>query len=179
MVTGGESSGASSTSSGVTAAQLAALTSSMREGIKEEMVALKRELSAEREAADEKLVKKLKLEKAPTFHKKGHEKQYRHNEEVQMKLSDTRAALNEQPPVVEKVKSLLEEGEKLIIERQKHIRIADRSDNGWATVEEYVEDELAENSDDEKRLSRADACASKKIKICGPEEQEAGEETGS
>ena len=40
------------------------------------MVTLKRELSAERETADEKLVKKLKLEKAPTFRKKGHEKQY-------------------------------------------------------------------------------------------------------
>ena len=50
------------------------------------------------------------------------------------------------------------------MERQKHIKIADRSDNGWATVEEYVEDELADNSDDEKRLSRADARASKKLK---------------
>ena len=40
--------------------------------------------------------------------------------------------------------------------------IADRSDNGWATVEEYVEDELADNENDEKCLVRADACAGKK-----------------
>ena len=95
-------------------------------------------MSAEREAADEKLVKKLKLEKAPTFRKKGHEKQYRHNEEVhvRLKLSNTHVVLDKQPPAVEKEKSLLEEGEKLIVERQKHIRIADHSDNGWATVEE-------------------------------------------
>ena len=37
------------------------------------------------------------------------------------------------------------------LQRQKKIRIADRSENGWATVKEYEEDELAENSDDEKR----------------------------
>ena len=109
-------------------------------------------------------MKKLKLEKAPVFRKKGYEKQYIHNEEVRMKLSDTRSALSEAPPAVGKAKTFLEEGEKLISERQKHIRIVDRSDNGWATVEEYVEDELADNSDDEKRLSRADARAGKKLK---------------
>ena len=158
MATGGPST------SGLTETQLASLMTAMRQGIKDEMVTLKRDLSNEREAADDKLLKKIKLEKAPTFKKKGHERQYRHNEEVRLKLADTRTALEEHPPAVEKAKTLLEEGEKLIVERQKHIKIADRSDNGWATVEEYVEDELADNSDDEKRLSRADARASKKLK---------------
>ena len=60
-------------------------------------------------------------------------------------------------------KTLLGEGEKLIAERQKHIRIPDRSENGWATVEEYMENELADNSDDVKRLSRADVWAGKKL----------------
>ena len=46
------------------------------------MVAMKRELSAEREVADDKLLKRIKLDKAPVFKKKGNEKQYRHNEEV-------------------------------------------------------------------------------------------------
>ena len=32
-----------------------------------------------------------------------------------MKLSDTRSALSEAPPAVEKAKTLLEEGEKLIL----------------------------------------------------------------
>ena len=40
--------------------------------------------------------------------------------------------------------------------RQKAIRIADRSEYGWATVEEYEEDELAANSNDGKRLFRAE-----------------------
>ena len=58
-------SGAST--SGLSEAQIASLMSAMRQGIKDGMITLKRELSAEREAADEKLVKKIKLEKAPTF----------------------------------------------------------------------------------------------------------------
>ena len=38
--------------------------------------------------------------------------------------------------------------------RQKHIRIADRSEYGWAAVEGYVEDELADGEDDKKRIQR-------------------------
>ena len=41
--------------------------------------------------------------------------------------------------------------------------IADRSEHGWATVAEYKEDEL-DNSDDEKRLFRAEVKAGRKIK---------------
>ena len=59
--------------SGITDTQLDSIMSTIRQGLKEELSAMKRELSAEREAADEKLVKKLKLEKAPVFRKKGHE----------------------------------------------------------------------------------------------------------
>ncbi len=160
MATGGDSG----STSGVTADQLKELMASMRQGIRDEMVSMKRELATEREAADEKLVKRLKLEKGPVFKKKGNERQYRHNEEVRLKVADAASALSETPPAVEKAKTLLEEGEKCIVDRQKLIRIADRSENGWATVDEYVEDELADNSDDEKRLSRADARASKKLK---------------
>ena len=36
--------------------------------------------------------------------------------------------------------------------------------HGWATVQEYEEDELADNSDDEKRLFRAETRAGKKLK---------------
>ena len=98
------------------------------------MFPMKRELSTEREASDEKLVKRLKLEKAPVFRKKGHEKQYLHNKEVKLKLVDVWSALTQEPPTVEKTKTLLEEGEKLIVERQKYIRITDRSEHGCGRV---------------------------------------------
>ena len=53
---------------------------------------------------------------------------------------------------------------KLVCERQKLIRMADRSEHGWATVEEYLEDELAANSDDEKRMQKAEFRAGRKLK---------------
>ena len=64
---------------------------------------------------------------------------------------------------MERAREALKEGEDLI-SRQKAIRIADRSEYGWATVEEYKEDELVANSDDEKRLFRAEMRASRKCK---------------
>ena len=68
------------------------------------------------------------------------------------------------PPEVEKARKVLQEGEELIAQRQKLIRIADISDHGWATVEEYVDDELADNSEDEKRLFKADVQTAKRLK---------------
>ena len=86
---------------------------------------------------------------------------------MRLKFSETHSTLNKRLATVEKAKYLLEKGEKLIKKRQKHIRIADRSVNGWATVEEYVEGKLADNEDDDKRLFRADACSCRQeIEVC-------------
>ena len=63
-----------------------------------------------------------------------------------------------------KAKDNITEGKRLISARQKQIRIADRSECGWATVEEYLADELASDSDDEKRLFRAESRAKRKMK---------------
>ena len=41
----------------------------------------------------------------------------------------------------------------LIRKRQKLIKLADKSDTGWFFVQEYEQDNLADNSEDEK-LSR-------------------------
>ena len=150
---GGESS---------TASQFAELLSAIRgveSSVDEKLSQLRREFRDERESADERLVKKMRIEKKPTFKKVGHEKQYEFNEEVQDKLVSVDAALAQRPPAVEKARTLLQEGQKLIVIRQKKIKIADRSENGWATVKEYEEDELADNSEDEKRLFRAEARA--------------------
>ena len=38
---------------------------------------------------------------------------------------------------------------------QKHIRIVDRSDLGWAVVEAYMDDKLASNLDNERKLFKA------------------------
>ena len=57
------------------------------------------------------------------FQKKGHKKQYPHNEEVRIKLSDARSVLSQALPAVEKGKLVLEEGEKLISGRQNILEI--------------------------------------------------------
>ena len=148
----------------LSADQLAAVMQAVKEGMRDEISSLKRELASDREAADERLVKKLKLEKAPTFKKKTHEKQFLFNEEVAAKFEGGTACLSEAPPAVEKAKILLEEGMKLVRERQKLIRMAEGSEHGWAMVEEYLEDELADDSDDEKRIQKAEFRAGRKLK---------------
>ena len=79
-------------------------------------------------------------------------------------MGSVSAALDENPPAIEKAKTALEEGKELITNRQKFIKIADRSEFGWSTVDIYVENELADNSDDEKRLYRAESRAKRKQK---------------
>ena len=106
---------------------------------------MKRELMEERESADDRLVKKMRLEKRPVFKKINHEKQFEFNDQVRNKVESAVTAVELPTPAVEKARTLLKEGEKLIDARQKSIKIADRSEHGWATVQEYEEDELADN----------------------------------
>ena len=48
--------------------------------------------------------------------------------------------------------------------RNKHIRIADKSDNGWKVIDEYLSEELASDSEDEKRIRSAQARAARRKK---------------
>ena len=49
--------------------------------------------------------------------------------------------------------NLLQEGEALLVERNKHICLADKY--GWDTVESYTAEPLASDSGDEKRIKKA------------------------
>lgn len=118
-------------------------------------------MKQEMESIDNCHVKKISLDSKK---RKGHEKQYVFNEQVKDKIDAAASALQQTPPVVEKACAVLEEGEKLINLPQKNILIADRSQHGWATVAEYEEDELVDNSDDEKHLFRAEMRVGRKMK---------------
>ena len=48
----------------------------------------------------------------------------------------------------DKAKAALESGRELVSKRVKAIKLADKSEFGWATVNEYLSDELASDSDD-------------------------------
>ena len=75
---------------------------------------------------------------------------------VQVELEGTSSG------AVEKAKKNLEQGLALLSERQKLIILADRSEHGWGVVAEYTADQLAEDSDDEKRIFKAEKAAERK-----------------
>ena len=56
----------------------------------------------------------------------------------------------------------LKEGEKRLAHRNKLILIADSAEEGWEVVYEYQRRDLADNSDDDKRIRQAEARASQK-----------------
>ena len=58
--------------------------------------------------------------------------------------------------IVDKVQEELTKGRDEIADRQKKIKMADRSDYSWGMVEAYEQDELADNSADEKRMEKAE-----------------------
>ena len=65
-------------------------------------------------------------------------------------------ATQEDRTTLQMAQGLLDEGLKTLLTRQKFIKIADRSEYGWATVKHYQDDPLALDSDDEKNLGRAE-----------------------
>ena len=111
---------------------------------------------ANEDAADLQMreIKKLKHSEPHKFKPKANEDQYKFN----LKLGETHDNVKSaaQKSQLEKVKSELDEGETLLLERQKHILLADKSESGWFTVEEYKKHDMAENSDDEKRIFSAE-----------------------
>ena len=79
-------------------------------------------------------------------------------DEAQLDLPPSRTS-----HALERAHKAIKRGRQLIAERQKLIRIADRSDLGWSVVSEYTVDELAEDSEDEKRLEKAERSAERKL----------------
>lgn len=94
--------------------------------------------------------------------KKGNQAQYDHASKVLefVKAADDAVRANNTDLASKKLKNAVTE----ITKRMKHIRIADKSESGWLTVNEYIPDEVASDSDDEKRIRRAENEAQRKRK---------------
>ena len=56
----------------------------------------------------------------------------------------------------------LDTAQRSIHNRQKKIKLADKSEAGWLAVKEYEAEDLASNSEDEKRIKKAQASALRK-----------------
>lgn len=63
----------------------------------------------------------------------------------------------------EKAKRALEEGAALGLKKIKAIKFVDQREFGWLTVNEHLSDELTSNSDNEKKMFRAERRAERKV----------------
>ena len=84
----------------------------------------------------------------PDFRFAGNKKQYQLNKEVVEKLDEAMATTRD-----EERTSKIQEGKDLLLERNKHILLAEKY--GWDTVACYTADPLASDSDDEKKIRKA------------------------
>ena len=130
---------------------------------------LEKEVSSGQEEATQRVVKRLKEDRTLVFWKKGNERQFIFNNNVKDQLDAVGRQLDQLEPSstahkesLEKAKEELQKGLILIAGRQKRIKIADRSEFGWGTVDEYEDDELVSDEDDAKWLEKAEKAATAK-----------------
>ena len=139
---------------------LAKSLSDLKEELRSGFSSLKKELIEENNLAIKKL--KSTASSAPKFKKKGNEKQYEVNSLVLDHVQSASSFLAATPPQVEKALEELKEGEKKLAHRNKLILIADSAEEGWEVVNEYQRRDLADDSDDDKRIRQAESRASQK-----------------
>ena len=145
-------------------AQLMAAIQASQERFDNKFAEFRAEVRQGQEDAAAKAVKKVRHEKPYSFKRKGNEEQAGFNEKVEDAIAEAQIHLSGDgsAPVIERAQEALAKGMKLLAERQKLIKIADRSEYGWGVVAEYTADELADDSDDEKRLEKAEKAAERK-----------------
>ena len=119
------------------------------------------------ESAESQLqeIKKLKYNEPHKFKKRANEDQFKFNSKVIDTMNDAATAFECKDYT--RTKDEIKKGELMMAERQKHILLADKSEFGWATVNEYKKHELAADSEDEKRIymSEQRAKASRKQQL--------------
>ena len=93
---------------------------------------------------------------------RGNQKQFELNAAIDSILESIESETRQSQPSNDRIRSLAKDARKLLRKRQKLIKIADKSRDGWQVVAEYESDELASGSEDEKRLKKARETASRK-----------------
>ncbi|CAH3181547.1 unnamed protein product [Porites lobata] len=139
---------------------IASAFSLFRDYFDKKLGALKRDIQDESCSNTDSVAKKLKAESKITFRFEGNKKQFQFNSDLAEKVKSASVALGKRK--LDLVKTHLEELDSDIKKRNKLIRLADKSAAGWDLVNEYLSDELASGSEDEKRIRRAEQRALRK-----------------
>ncbi len=106
-------------------------------------------------------LKRMKFSEPLSFKKKGHEVQYKHNERVKLCITEAEDAIKDKK--VDTCLQKLSESKEQIESRQKLILLADKSEYGWKTVSEYLDNELADDEEDAKEIKKAEKEAQRKL----------------
>ena len=131
---------------------------------RQEVADLKQEVGSVHEKATQELAQKI-TKSSYQFKKKSNEIQFHFNSEVEEAITSAKKELEKvntgdgavgTREEIKKAEKHLDQGLKALDKRQKHIRVADHSEFGWATVEFYESHPLASDADDEKRLEKAE-----------------------
>ena len=132
--------------------------------LKEDVAALQ-ELQ---ENATERAVKCLRRDKPYKFCRKGHEEQYCFNLGIADHVAAATTQLDKIQPAsdkatLDKARKELEEGACALAERHKHIRIADQSEHSWEMVAAYIDNDVAANEDDARRIEKAEKTVEQRV----------------
>ena len=123
----------------------------------------KDEITGQQEELVRVAIKRSRQEQPYAFRRPGNAAQYTFVEEVMEHVREAFWHLEKVGGTkAEAALKELKEGEALLTRRMRIIKIADRSDHGWNTIAAYENDELALNSEDEKKLLRAEKEAEKR-----------------
>ncbi|XP_048259269.1 uncharacterized protein LOC125384331 [Haliotis rufescens] len=109
-----------------------------------------------------KEISKLKADKEFVWKREGCRIQHSFNTETLDNLNQLKFALEFKK--FDYAAELVETEKTRIEQRNKLIKIADTSEGGWETVKNYVARDVASDSEDDKKITRAENKAVKKIK---------------
>ena len=128
-------------------------------GLKKELIigftSLKRELSEEKRL-------RSTASSTPKFKKKSNEKQVEVSTQVPHHVQAASSFLLSMTPQAEKAVEELKEGEKKLAHTNKLILIADSAGEDWGVVDGYERRDLADDSNDDKRIRQAEVRAYQK-----------------
>ena len=136
----------------ITKSVLAAINDKMAQNNQNLLTEVKGLINESTAEITEKAAKRIRTEN-PEMSNPGNKQQFQHNTDVLHTIE--RAANAVVKGDGEAAIAALNEGKQAVTHRNKLVRLADREEKGWRFVQEYLKDNLADDTDDEKQIKRA------------------------